>query len=207
MRHVTHLIPRYVHGQLRMAQRAQVINHVRTCADCRAALARDERLVNDLRREMPAIGAMSAGQLTRVWAGVWGEVGAPRRSSLRYPGSNWLPGLSAMLAMLLLVVLALPVIAHAGEAVQAAVPHQALPSTPISPTPEGTDDTTLVENRAANSRASDPHTTIAYVINAGANIASANMAGTRIAGASPAPMPGVTASPLEVVRGQCQVQC
>ncbi len=165
MRHVTHLIPRYVHGQLRLAKRAQVINHVRACADCRAALAREERLVDDLRREMPSLGTISAGQLSRVWAGVWGGMGA--RSRPRYSGTNWLPGLSAMLAMLLLVALALPMMAHAGEAVQAAAPHQALPHTlvPASPTPEGTDDSI---SALVKSGVSDSQVTVAYVINVGA---------------------------------------
>lgn len=210
-RHVTHLIPRYVHGQLRLAKRAQVINHVRTCAECRAALAREERLVADLRREMPAIGTIRAGQLTHVWAGVWGEIGAPSRP--RYSGANWLPGLSAMLVTLLLVALALPMLAHAGaaahagEAVQASAPHQALPHTlaPVSATPEGTDDifaAAPVEIRTVNARATVERTTVER-----ATVERATVAYIINVGASPAPMPGVTASPFEVVRDRCQTEC
>jgi anti-sigma factor RsiW len=77
--HITHLITRYIHGQLRPSQRARVVNHVRTCAACRAALAREEGIASDLRREMPGIGtAARSAQFAQVWAGVWQEVGGPR---------------------------------------------------------------------------------------------------------------------------------
>ena len=77
-RHVTHLLTRYVSDQLRPAQRAAVINHVRTCPACRAALAREERLAADVQRELPYFGQAGAGQLAHVWAGVWQEVGPSR---------------------------------------------------------------------------------------------------------------------------------
>ncbi|MCD4686283.1 MAG: zf-HC2 domain-containing protein, partial [Anaerolineae bacterium] len=42
-RHVTHLLTRYVNGTLRASLKARVVNHVRVCDSCRAALAREER--------------------------------------------------------------------------------------------------------------------------------------------------------------------
>jgi anti-sigma factor RsiW len=117
VRHVTHLLTKYVHGQLRPALRAQVVNHVRTCADCRVALAEEERLAADLRREMPQIGRPQPGQLAKVWAGVWQEVSAPPRRTFTW---NWLPGLSAMMVVLLLAAFVVPLLTQANVRAAAA---------------------------------------------------------------------------------------
>jgi anti-sigma factor RsiW len=176
--HITHLLSRYVQGQLRPAQRAEVVNHARECERCRAALAREERLVADLRREMPLIGQASAGQLSQVWVGVWQEIGspgAPRSGGL--PG--WLPGLSLALVMLLVVVIALPVIAGSELRAEAALT-QALPQdiATASPTPGVTDEARVVGADAAMPL---PQATVAF-------------AGSMWA--SPAPVPRVTVSPM-----------
>lgn len=174
-RHVTHLITRYVHGQLRPAQRAAVINHTRECPACRAALAREERLVADLRREMPLIGQPRPAQLTRVWAGVWQEIGTPPQ-----PRNTWLPGLSLMLAALLMLALVLPLIVESGLRAEAAL-IQPRPNTQLataSPTAGITDEAPLLVNV--------PHATVAYAMQVGA---------------SPAPMPEATVSPVAPLGG------
>jgi hypothetical protein len=174
-RHVTHLLTRYVHGQLRPAQRARVLNHVRVCGTCRAALAREERLAADLRREMPAFGQPTAAQLAGVWAGVWEQVGAPRQP--RTNGLTWLPGLSMMLALALALALALPVLA--GRDIRAeAAPMQPRPADLASPTPGAT---LTDEARPADRAVILPRATIALAVEMGA---------------SPVPMPAATVSPV-----------
>ncbi|MBN1681734.1 MAG: zf-HC2 domain-containing protein [Anaerolineae bacterium] len=184
-RHVTHLLTRYVHGQLRPAQRARVVNHVRMCSRCRAALVREERMAADLRREMPLFGQPRPGQLAHVWAGVWQQVSEPpRRSTI--DRSSWLPGISMVLAMILLVAVALPLLTNNDSRVEAA-PQQPRPNVfaaTASPTPGVTDEAREVASEQANNAASVddsvPQATVAYVFNVGA---------------SPAPMPQATVSP------------
>jgi len=182
-RHVTHLLVRYAHGQLRPAQRAEVVNHVRTCDACRAALAREERLVKDLRREMPAFGQPSTRQLAQVWAGVWGDLAAPRRGT-GGAGTTWLPGLSFAVAVLLAVLVVLPLAASGGIRAEAA-PLQPRPADltgPASPTLVVTGDapTQDVSFSARGDLPATPAATVALVSRAGA---------------SPVPVPGVTTSP------------
>ncbi len=178
-RHVTHLLTRYVNGTLRPKQRARVVNHVRTCDACRAALAREERLARDLRRELPHVGTPRPGQLAAVWAGVMREINAPRER--RVDRSTVVSGLSLMIALALAVVLALPLMADDGVRVEAA-PQQARPVSTASPTPGVTE---TGEARAAAPLVAQPQATIAFV---------------SAAGMTPAPVPQVTVSP-EVVRG------
>jgi anti-sigma factor RsiW len=180
-RHVTHLITRYVHGQLRPIQRARVTNHVRMCVNCRVALAREENLAADLRHEMPLIGQASAGQLAQVWAGVWQEIGTPRPRS-RLHGTTWLPGLGAMLAVLLLVIVAVPLLIHGGLRAEAA---------PLQPRPEimvATASPTVGVTDEAISLRSSP--TVAYMV--------------WNAAASPVPVPGATTSPEARIGGLYQ---
>jgi anti-sigma factor RsiW len=177
--HITYLLTRYVHGQLRPAQRARVINHVRVCPDCRAALACEEQLANDLRRELPRLGEATARQLAGVWAGVWQEVSAPRRPPRSAP-MMWLPGL---LAMVLVLAIALPLLVQGSARAQAA-PSQAHPVSTASPTP-GVSETGEAHfyGHGAGQNGVDlpqPQATIAQAI---------------IAGASPAPVPEATVSP------------
>ncbi len=182
-RHVTHLLVRYVHGQLRPAQRAWVINHVRTCARCRAALAREERLAGDLRREVPSLGQPRPAQLAKVWAGVWQDVNTPRPRS-RASGWTLLPGLSMALVIVLVVMVALPLVAQRDVRAEAA-PFQARPETqqPASPAPAVTEEAP-VQSVAAQGQ---PQATVAYAIPAGA---------------SPAPIPRQTVSPAVPVGRQ-----
>ena len=182
--HVTQLLTRYVHGQLSPAQCAQVINHVRTCTSCRAALAREERLSATLRHEMPAFGQPTPGQLAQVWAGVWGDVAAPRRRSGLF-GSTWLPGFSFVVAALLVVLVMLPLIAQGGVHAEAAPlqPRPAELNEVGSPTASLTGDA-VTQNALAVEREQTPATpaaTVAYVSNS--------------AGVSPVPVPRLTQSP------------
>lgn len=182
-RHVTHLLTRYVHGQLRPAQRARVSKHVRSCVDCRVALAREENLAADLRREMPFIGQASAGQLSHVWAGVWQEVNTTRPRSRRN-GSSLLPGLGAMIAVLMLVMVAIPLLVQGGVRAEAA-PLQAIPQLTVataSPTVGVTDE--------ANGQQVNSDVTVAYRL--------VNMEAT------PAPVPGATTSPEAYIGGVYQ---
>jgi hypothetical protein len=150
------------------------MNHVRTCVNCRVALAREENLAADLRREMPLFGQASAGQLAQVWAGVWQDVGTPRSRP-----QSWLPGLGAVLAMLLLMLIAVPLLMHGGIRAEAA-PMQVRPTTMVataSPTVGVTDEAiSLRENP-----------TVAYMVWSAA--------------ASPVPVPGATTSPEARIGG------
>ncbi len=77
-KHVYHLLTAYVHHQLPGAQCLIVAQHVQRCAPCRAALAREERLVRDLQSTMPLIGQARQGQLGRLWPAIWAGIKAPR---------------------------------------------------------------------------------------------------------------------------------
>ena len=181
-RHVTHLLTRYVHGQLSPAQEARVANHVRTCARCRAALAREERVAHDLRDELAVIGRQSAAPVAAAWAGVWREIRSPRPRA-RALAALWLPGLSLALAVALALAAALPLLA--GEGVRAeAAPLQPRPILMASPTP-GVTQTDEALDAAGHPLRALPQATVAF-------------AGE--VGATPAPMPWATVSP-EAVRG------
>lgn len=178
-RHVTHLIDRYVQGQLGPAQRAQVIEHVRICARCSAALAREERVAADLRREMPRLGQPDRGQMDRIWAGVWQEVQAPRPPAHRAVG--W-PGLSMALVALLVIALALPLLAQDGMRAEAAPfdTEANLVRSTASPTPGGT----TVARSSTPERNAAPAGTRTTVALAAPTV-----------GASPVPMPVSTVIP------------
>lgn len=180
MRHVTPLITRYVHGQLRPSQRARVMNHVRTCVSCRVALAREESLVADLRREMPLIRQASAGQLAHVWVGVWQEINAPRPRS-RWNGISLLPGLGAMIAVLVLVAVAVPLLLGGVRA--EAAPFSPRPQLLVATASPTVDVTNESDVRGVQS-------TVAYRV--------------WNAGASPVPVPMATTSPEAYLGGLYQ---
>jgi anti-sigma factor RsiW len=176
--HITHLITRYVHGQLRPSQRARVINHVRMCAACRAALAREELIASDLRREMPGIGTTArSAQFAQVWAGVWQEVGGRRG---RFTASAWLPGLGAVIALVLILAMVAPLVSASGLRDEAAL-QQPRPVSTASPTP-GMIETSEARAAGSSSGASwqVPAVTVAFVSGVGA---------------TPAPVPQATVSP------------
>ncbi len=179
-RHITHLISGYVQGQLGPVQRAQVVNHVRACARCREALAREERIAADLRREMPHIGQPHPGQMARVWAGVWADIQTPRRPA-GPRRSSWVPGLGMALAALLMIALALPLLAQSGMRAEAAPfePGSNLVRSTASPTPGGTDEA-LAGAAGSVSAQALPQATVALV---------------PAVGASPVPMPASTLIP------------
>ena len=175
-RHVTHLLTRYVHGQLGPAQEARVVNHVRGCARCRAALACEEQVAHDLRDELAVIGRGTAAPIAAAWTGVWRELRSPR-SRLRALAVLWLPGLSLALAVALVLSVALPLLG--GDGVRAdAAPHQPLPVLKASPKPGVTD--TVEAYWAGGHPGALPRATVA-------------LAGQ--VGASPVPMPQATVSP------------
>lgn len=178
-RHVTHLLTRYVHGQLGREQQALVVNHVRRCARCRAALAREEQIARDLRDELPALGARRPAAAT--WSAVWGEISRPRRG-LHALAERWVPALTLALALAVTLAIALPVFAGERLAAQTAL-QQPLPVSMASPTP-GATDTSEALIGGAEALAHSP--------------ATAPSAG--LVGASPVPMPAATVSP-EAVRG------
>jgi anti-sigma factor RsiW len=176
--HITHLITRYIHGQLRPSQRVRVVNHVRTCAACRAALAREEWIASDLRREMPGIGtAARAPQFAQVWAGVWQEVGGPRA---RAKATAWLPGMGVVIALVLILAVIVPLVSASGLRDEAA-PGQARPVSTASPTPSmiETSEARAVSGSSGGSRRL-PAATVAYASGVGA---------------TPAPVPQATVSP------------
>lgn len=174
-RHVTHLIDRYVSGQLTMNQRARVVNHARACAKCRAALTRVERVAGDLQRTAPTLGYAQSRQLAGIWSGVWQDVSAQRWRD-RLPITTWLPGVTIAVAMLIMLAVVLPLLGSSDLRVEAA-PLSNRPISTASPTPG-----TIETEEAAGSGAviSLPQATIALVSESGA---------------TPAPMPGVAASP------------
>jgi anti-sigma factor RsiW len=173
------LLTRYVHGQLRPEQTAQVVNHVRQCARCRAALAREECLARDLRDELRIIGPVRPS--VRTWAAVWGEISRPRRG-LRALAEMWVPALTLALALAVTLAIALPVFAGDRWAVQAAL-QQPLPVSMASPTPGATDTSEALVDRAE-----------------GLTHSAATASPVSLVGASPVPMPAATVSP-EAVRG------
>ena len=173
-RHVTHLVTRYVQGQLRPVQRARVVNHVRVCAACRAALTRAELLDSDLRRQMPSFGPTHAGQLSGVWAGVWADINAPARSRRASAGMLLLPGVSVVLVVAVTLAIMLPILAGGGVRAEAAL----LQPRPVSPTPGATE--TNEASGYALAGALQPQATVAYAFDVGL---------------TPAPVPQATVSP------------
>lgn len=178
-RHVTHLLTRYVHGQLPPAARARVVNHVRTCATCRAALAREERMAADLRRELPVVASASAGQMAQIWAGVWREIGAPGQG--HHPALARVPGVSVVLAMVLALAVALPLLAGSGLRADAA-PLQPRPISTASPTPDAaeTGEASPLGIVPLQIAAQQPEATVALAVQVGV---------------TPAPVPLATVSP------------
>jgi anti-sigma factor RsiW len=170
--HITHLINRYLDGQLSPSQRARVINHARGCAACRATLAREERLAADLRRELPSMGQVRAGQLAQVWAGVRKDMSASRPRV----GAG-LPGVSVALAMVLALAVALPLLIESGLRAEAA-PLQPRPISTASPTPDASE--TEATRAPGTFDLAEPHATVALAASAGL---------------TPAPVPQATVSP------------
>jgi type IV pilus biogenesis protein CpaD/CtpE len=117
--------------------------------------------------------AARSGQLAQVWAGVWQEVSRPRARSRI---AAWLPGLGVIVAVVMVVAVALPLLTEAGIRVEAA-PHQARPISTASPTPGATE------------------THEAQVAQSGSNLPQATVASAANVGATPAPMPEATVSP------------
>lgn len=174
-RHVTHLLTRYVNGTLRASLNARVVNHVRTCEHCRAALAREERLNADVRRDLGRVGQPRQGQLAAMWSDVWADVQSPRR---RFAwGKTLLPGIGAILAAALVLAVVLPVLTEGGLRVEAA-PQQARPLNTASPVPN------LDETQDARGS-----------IARGVVLPEATVAFLRDAGATPAPVPQLAVSP------------
>ncbi len=176
-RHVTHLLTRYVHGQLGPGLQARVVNHVATCNRCRTALAREEQIARDLWRELPVIGRETPDPVGAIWSGVWQEITRPRRRT-RWLASVLLPGVSIALAIVLAVAAVLPLLAEDGLRAEAA-PLQPRPISTASPTP-GVTTTDEALKLARGNGLLLPQATVAMALQVGA---------------SPVPMPVVTVSP------------
>lgn len=175
-RHVTHLLTRYVHGQLRPEQQALVVNHVRQCARCRAALAREEQIARELRAELATIGRGRYSPVAVSWSAVWREINQPRRG-WHALAEMWVPALTLALALAMTLAIALPVFAGERLTPQAAL-QQPLPVSMASPTPGATDTSEAPISQGGR---------------APLTVWSASMVG-----ASPVPMPAVTVSPQAV---------
>jgi hypothetical protein len=185
-RHVTHLINRYVGGQLNLSLCARVVNHVRVCDSCRAALTRQERVASDLGRCLPALGRTQPGQLADTFAGVMQDVQAQRWQD-RLPLQTWLPGVTVAVVMLLVIALALPLIGDSGERVEAAQLRNRPVST-ASPTPG------LIETDEARVSPLDETGPDVHLVQPQATVALVSSLGGD-AGATPAPVPGLIVSP------------
>jgi hypothetical protein len=120
-KHVKHLLTAYVHDQLSRLERNRVAVHVRMCADCRDALRREERLAQDIARDMPRIGQLRRGQLSRLWPAIWLDFRTPRRLS------HWLPSYGVVLALMLLCAFVVSSL-FTGQKHAVAAPFQAVPA-------------------------------------------------------------------------------
>jgi anti-sigma factor RsiW len=121
-KHVTHLLPAYVHQQMNARQRDQVRRHLRECPACRAALTREESLVRDLRQMMPGIGEPAPGQLRRLWPAVRAEVQtAP-------PAVRLIPSLSVLVMMMLICAFSISALFGDGTTHAIAAPNQRVPA-------------------------------------------------------------------------------
>ncbi len=120
--HVRHLLTAYVHGQLPLEKRQQVMVHVRLCSDCRAALEREQLLAYDMKRAMPGIGQPRRGQLARLWPRIWAEFRAPRSGIV-----GWLPSYGVVLTLIMLGVFVISSL-FGGSSQVVAAPLQAVPA-------------------------------------------------------------------------------
>ncbi len=175
--HITHLITRYIHGQLRPSQRARVVNHVRTCAACRAALAREEWIASDLRRELPG---WARRRVRRSWPRSGRASGRKSAGRVRGPGSRRGCRVGRGVALVLMLAVDRCRCWLKADVRAEAAPQQPRPISTASPTPGMTETS---EARAAGSSAVArllPAATVAFVASVGA---------------TPAPVPQATVSP------------
>jgi hypothetical protein len=74
------LLAGYVNRQLDRRQRAQVVTHLKRCADCRSALRQEKEVAQELTAYMPRIGQSEPGQLRHLWPKIRTEAfGVPAR--------------------------------------------------------------------------------------------------------------------------------
>lgn len=116
----------YVHGQLSAAQRLRLERHVRECSVCRAALAQEQQLAGELRREAPRIGQPAPGQLLALWPSIRAKIaiqsgGGPEIASARRLTFNPTSGLALVGAVMCVFLLTTMMYAPA-SAVAAPVP-------------------------------------------------------------------------------------
>src|SRR5690349_7825706 len=119
-KHVEHLLTAYVHRQLPRKQRERVLLHVQLCAQCRAALDREETLAREVARVMPLIGQPQRGQLTRLWPNIWREFRTPQTSFGRLlPPYGVVFGLIFLCAFVASALFGGPTYANAAPSMQA----------------------------------------------------------------------------------------
>lgn len=122
-KHVSHLLVRYVHGQLVPRQRQHVTAHLARCEACRAAYAVHQATATDLATFMPRIGLARRGQLTRLFPTIW-----RRFQSDTLPSIGWLTSYGVGAVLIIAAVL--------GFSVLASTPAQAesIPFQQVAPT-------------------------------------------------------------------------
>src|SRR6185369_1706150 len=76
-KHVHHLLAAYANRQLSRGPRNRVASHVQRCAECRAALDREQELARDIAVYMPQIGRPRRGQLASLFPTIWLEFNRP----------------------------------------------------------------------------------------------------------------------------------
>jgi hypothetical protein len=139
--HVTHLLPAYVHRQLPRAKRDRVLVHIQLCAECRAALDREEQFARDLKTNMPLIGQPRRQQLMRLWPAIWAEFRSPRPRR-----KHGIHSYGVALGMLLLGAFMLSAV-FSGPAYASAAPSQpVVAEIHATSTSVGTDEPTVVAN-------------------------------------------------------------
>ncbi len=140
--HVTHLLTAYIHRQLPRDQRDRVLVHVQMCADCRAALAREEMIARDISTAMPLIGQPRRYQLRRLWPSIWAEFRNPRPRT-----QSLLPSYGVALVIFVLGACMLSTL-FSGPAYAIAAPAQAVTAEiHATSTSVGTDEPTTVAQK------------------------------------------------------------
>lgn len=171
-RHVYHLITAYVHDQLPPEQVARLLGHIRTCAECSAALDREQRLAHDIAATMPMIGRPRRSQvqdrLARLWPAIWLEFRTSPRGKRTV---RWLPSYSLAVALMMLGVFAVSAL-FAGTTQAIAAPFQPAP-TQVHATP-----TLSVTDQAATEQPQASETASVFVV---PKVSPVPLAGTGVA--------------------------
>lgn len=124
MRHVHHLLVAYAHRQLTPMQQRRLWRHVARCAECRAALAREEQIAHDMQTFLPRLGQPAPGQLARLWPAIWQKVQRP--APARWSNRGLQPYGMVMALVIMCVMLSSALFQNTGHA--NAAPLQPVPA-------------------------------------------------------------------------------